>query len=100
MSSSLDVDNNAQGNVIVAKMHIVRLCYCALTAAVTKKTTIGDPQGMLNVIQHALTITKILQLISQLCWRSIKKLRIWGEGNSHLVKKLASLCSLSVCFFG
>ncbi len=56
-SSSSDVDNDAQGNVIVAKMHTVGSCYYALTAAVTKKKTINDHQGMLSVIQHALTIT-------------------------------------------
>ena len=54
-SSTLDADDNAWGNVIVAKMYAVRLCYYDLTAAVIKKT-IRDCQGMLNVIQHALTI--------------------------------------------
>jgi hypothetical protein len=36
-------------------MHTVRSCYYALIVVVTKKT-IGNCQGMLNVIQHALRI--------------------------------------------
>jgi hypothetical protein len=55
-SSSLDVDNNAQVNIIVAKMHAVRSCHYTLTAVVTKKITIGNCQSMLNRIQHALMI--------------------------------------------
>ncbi len=46
MSSSSNAEDNAQGNIIVAKMHSVRSCYDALTVAVTKKT-IGNHQGML-----------------------------------------------------
>ncbi len=34
--SSLDVEDNTRRNVIVAKMHTIRMCYYALTAAVTK----------------------------------------------------------------
>ncbi len=42
----------------------------------------------------------ILKLITQRCWRSIVKLRSWGVGYFHLVKKLPSLCLSSVCFLG
>jgi hypothetical protein len=38
MPSSLDVDNNAWSNVIIAKMHAIRLCYYALSAALAKKS--------------------------------------------------------------
>jgi hypothetical protein len=55
-SSSSDPDDDARVNVIVAKMHAVRSWYYALPVVVAKKTTIGDRQGMLNVIRHALTI--------------------------------------------
>jgi hypothetical protein len=54
---------------------------------------------MLNVIQHALTIANFAidypALLEINC-----EIAVIGGGNSHLVKKLASLCSLAVCVFG
>jgi hypothetical protein len=40
-------------------MHANRSCYYALTVALTKKATNRNPQGMLKVIQHALTVAKL-----------------------------------------
>ncbi len=37
-------------------MHAIWLCYYALTLALTKKKTIGNCHGMLNVIQNGPTI--------------------------------------------
>jgi hypothetical protein len=54
---------------------------------------------MLNMIQHALMIANFL--IDQPALLEIdRKIAILRWGNSHRVEKLASLCLLSVCFFG
>ncbi len=54
---------------------------------------------MLNVIHHALTIANFVidcpALLEINC-----EIAVMGGGNPHLVKKSASLCSSSVCFFG
>jgi hypothetical protein len=85
--SSLDADNNARGNIIIAKMHAVRSCYSTLSVAVTKKITIGKYCGMLNVIQHALTIANFAIDYSALPEINCKIAVMGGGGDSHLVKK-------------
>jgi hypothetical protein len=73
--------------------------YCARITAATKKTTISDHQGMLKVIQHALTIANLTTDQPALLEIN-RKIATMGGGDYHRVKKLASLCSSSVCFFG
>jgi hypothetical protein len=53
---------------------------------------------MLNVIQHALTIAEFAFDYPALLEIN-RKIAVMRGRNSHLVKKSASLCLLSVCFF-
>jgi hypothetical protein len=95
-SSTLDADDNAWGNVIVAKMYAVRLCYYDLTAAVIKKT-IRDCQGMLNVIQHALTITNFA-IDQPMLLENDHKIAIMRWGRFSSCQKI-SLSLYDVCLF-
>ncbi len=67
--------------------------YCAQITAATKKTTIGDHQGMLKVIQHARTIADFTTDRPALLEIN-RKIAMMGGGDYHHVKKLASLCSV------
>jgi hypothetical protein len=65
----------------------------------TKKTTIGNCQGILNVIQHALTIANFV--IDDPALLEINhKIAVMGGGDSDLAPKSASLCSSPVWFLG
>ncbi len=55
---------------------------------------------MLNVIQHAVTITNFAIDYPALLEINCKIAVMGGGGISHLVKKSASLCLSSVCFLG
>jgi hypothetical protein len=63
-----------------------------------KKTKKGNHQGMLKIIQHALTIADFSSDHPVQLGIAIKMASI-GEGNYHVVKKKALCCSWSVCFF-
>jgi hypothetical protein len=73
---------------IVWIMHKVGLCIMGAT----------DCQGMLKVIQHALTIADFLSDHPARLGIAIKLTSI-GEGDYHVVKKRALCCSRSVCFY-
>jgi hypothetical protein len=63
-----------------------------------KKQQNGDRQGMSKAIQHALTIANFT--IDRPAPLEInRKIGDDGGGDSHCVKKRASLCLASVCFF-
>jgi len=65
--------------------------------AATKKTTISDRQCTFNLIVRALTVADFT--IDQAALLEInRKIATMGGGDSHHVKKSASLCSASVCF--
>ncbi len=66
-------------------------------ATPTTKTKKGDRQGMLKVIQHALTIANYLSDHPARLGIAIKMVSI-GEGDYHVVKK-KSLVLFTVCLF-
>jgi len=64
-----------------------------------KKQQNGDRQGMSKAIRHALMIANFT--IDRPAPLEInRKIATMGGGDSHRVKKRASLCSASVCFLG
>jgi hypothetical protein len=65
----------------------------------TKKTTIGNCQGMLNVSHHALKVANF-EIVHPALLEINRKIAVMEGDNSHLVKKLASLYLSSVCFLG
>ena len=65
--------------------------------AATKKTTISDRQCTFILIVCALSVADFT--IDQAALLEInRKIATMGGGDSHHVKKSASLCSASVCF--
>jgi hypothetical protein len=64
----------------------------------TKKTAKGDCHATLKLIQHGVTITKYW--LGHAAWLGIdNKIASIGGDNYWVLKKTASLCSLSVYFF-
>ncbi len=63
-----------------------------------KKTTNGDHDGMLKVIQHAVTIAKFWSDHSQQLQIN-QKMATMEEEEYWVVYKRASICSPSICFF-
>jgi hypothetical protein len=80
-----------------AKIHAIYFVFQS-QATPTTKAKKGNCQGMLKVIQHALTIANFLSDHPARLGIAIKMASI-REGNYHVVKKRALCCSRSVCFF-
>ena len=84
-----------------SKTHTIQMYYCARTriAAATKKTTIGDRHCTYNLIVRAVTIAGFTIDQPALLENNRKIATMGGGGDYHCVKKLASLCLSSVCFY-